>query len=492
VAAAAAFSFTGKIKPKPVFMQPFNLTKTFLFTSLLFVFACKKQDTVVPPDDPTTPDSPAQGLPTSVGQPIGPALTATIGPAGGSVSGTYARMMSGRGGSFQLHFPPGAFTQNVTVQVQPIENMCHQSRQPAFRISATGGTAKLNKPAELVITPNAAPTPNEPEIMMAFQDPVIKVWKGQRGTKEAATGKRSFKITRLADWALFPDYQLAIEDYSRHSKMTDSVNGEIIALLVAQPVHLRVVRFVEAPSQLPQGGDDELFQPLAAPVTIANDQVGNVKWKFNGVPVTGNQALPNQPNGQALLRGLKQDSLEYIAPRLLPGNSSLDVRLEAEVRGNNNGPVVIMIQRFQVSNKNEYQFGGSNIVNAIGNAVGSQAFLSISLRRSLNTNDLENINCTSVSAALPKPYPFTAAFDGVNAAVGVTGNPAKSYDHYYTDRQGVKHWSGGDFTISEIRTFSRYKIYVGTINSSLYRVDPITRDLHTLGLNGKFAIVDMQ
>lgn len=457
-----------------------------------FFAACKKQPSVDRPpvehqdDDPSAPI----GVPTAVGTPTGPAVTKRIGPAGGSMAFTTGRI-SNQSKTFDLTFPQGCFETEVEITVQPIENMCHNGIGSAFRITANT-TVEMKKPAELQITEDDIPWPNKPEILISVQDPVIRVWRGARGRKDVTTGKQKFKIHRLADWALFENYHLRVFEKEKFTAIKDSVNGDHIGLISSQPVKMEVYRLFVENLALPSDDNEKSFIPLPSPVNIKDDRIDALKWRLNGASISEtDQVIPqNAVHGFYVFEGMKFETLRFFAPLVLPTpDQPLDVRIEAEVRGKNNGPMAIMIQRFRITNPNEYKLNGATIKNAYGQGQGGTGFFTVGLRRSTNPMDEHNLFFATALEVKPHSYELTSQFDGLNVLGGVSLGPKTRWDHSYVDEFGTEHFSNGDVTISGVKEFNNYRIVAGTINSGLFNYDRTTRQLSTTSATGKFSVV---
>jgi hypothetical protein len=463
---------------------------------MTFAAACKKENTedrppVVDPDDkPVLPT----GVPTETGKPIGPKITRRIGTSGGTFSLAYGRVAQLGSGRFEIQFPQGCFEKEVEISIQPIENMCHNGTGPGLRFTASEPGIKLKKPAELTLIEDKAPTPNDPEIYIAVQDPVIKVWRGGRGTKEAG-GRRKFKLDRLADWALFQNYHLVISDFGKHARIADSINGDRISLISWQPIELEVKRITKEEDFIPVADNSDLFMSLPAPVNIAQDQIEPVKWKFNGTIVTGPSSEPiiKEKLGHIRFSGLKLQTMIYTAPVVLPdADTPLDVQIESEVRGKNNGPVMILIGRFRVTNPNEFRLNGVQAKNAFAQAEGNQVFTAISLSAAVDPNPQAIISFFSTQAPQTQAYTFTQENENIHTLQGASKSPDRTWEHKYTDRQNKKHFSGGNLTITSIKHFSKYRIISGTISSTMYDYNRSTDELHTTTASGKFQVVDME
>lgn len=432
------------------------------------------------------------GTPTAVGNPVGAATVVTIGKAGGTVSGRFSKEAAITG-KFELYFPQGTFENDVQITVQPIENKCHNAAGPAFRFSSAQPNISLKKPAELTIIPDKPITPSEPEILISVQDPVIKVWKGGRGQTDA-NGRRKFKVKRLADWALFQNYRLWVTDAEKMGVLTEN-ETDYLQLVVGQPVNMEVIRLIDEEVAIPVSDSEDIMIPLPAPANIVGDRIDAIKWKFNGKVITEptQTTFEGSPNGDIDFIGSIFEICRYRAPYVLPSSNGtpLKIQIEAEVRGRNNGPVAILIKRFNITSQNEYKINGRSYQNAyaVGNSV--QGYFDLMLRKTPDMQkDEDGIAFLSMSGAQPGTYPLNEGSADVNAFAGISTGPKKSWQHFYTDKMGNRHFGNGSLMITSIKELSNCKIIYGTVSCTLYDYDRDADVLRgTTTGSGKFATV---
>jgi hypothetical protein len=257
---------------------------------------------------------------------------------------------------------------------------------------------------------------------------------------------------------------------------------------------MEVYRLFPNEAEIKLEDNESLMIALPFPVNVVNDRIDAIKWKFNGAVVSESHSLPPAQaiHGYFIFEGAKFETLRYTAPLVLPNGADnpLDVRIEAEIRGANNGPMAILIQRFRITNPNEYKINGSTNKNAFAECEGAAGFFSFAIRKTTNAQEEENIAFISILGAQPQPYPLTKATEAFNVLSGTTVQPKKTWNHSYLDAEGNEHFSGGNFTISQVKTFSDYKIYIGTLNSSLYNYNRDTKQLSTISTSAKFEVVD--
>ncbi|CCH54725.1 VCBS [Fibrisoma limi BUZ 3] len=174
---------------------PFSLVACFglLFTS------CKKEVDVVTPkppvEVPTNPQTPV-GAVTPVATPEGTAITATIGPAGGTLESADKRL--------RVTIPAGALSSNQTISVQPLtQNHCPLGTGKSFRLTPHGLT--FSKPATISFHyDDKDVNGSAPQLLrVAFQNDKGS-WQSP-ATRGIDTTARlvTVQTTHFSDWGLF-------------------------------------------------------------------------------------------------------------------------------------------------------------------------------------------------------------------------------------------------------------------------------------------------
>lgn len=136
------------------------------------------------------------GAATEVGVPDGTAVTGTIGPSGGSITG--------ENGKIELIIPAGALNTTTEITIQPITNTMPLYIGKAWRL--TPDNLEFNIPVSLVYhfsDPELTGTVPE-AIFVAHQDEE-QVWQAQSGTVTDTVNNRiTASLHHFSDWSFFP------------------------------------------------------------------------------------------------------------------------------------------------------------------------------------------------------------------------------------------------------------------------------------------------
>ena len=97
------------------------------------------EPTPTPQPQPTPPPQDKAPIPTEIGEPLGDAISKTIGAGGGELATA--------DGAIAVVVPAGAFAKDEVVSIQEISNEAHGAKGRAFRISPEG----LNTPVPMTI-----------------------------------------------------------------------------------------------------------------------------------------------------------------------------------------------------------------------------------------------------------------------------------------------------------------------------------------------------
>jgi hypothetical protein len=109
-----------------------------LSAASLFLFACNLSNA----GSPTTPASDTGPLATAVGVPVGGAVTATIGAAGGALTSSDSKLT--------VNIPAGALAANTVIGIQQITNNAPGAAGVGYRLTPDGQT--FSTPVSLVLT----------------------------------------------------------------------------------------------------------------------------------------------------------------------------------------------------------------------------------------------------------------------------------------------------------------------------------------------------
>jgi hypothetical protein len=225
--------------------------------------------------------------PTAKGTPTGPALTVTIGSAGGSLVSA--------DGTFTVTVPAGAVATATEFGIQPITNESPGGLGPAYRLTPHGPT--FSKPVKL--TSRYSQTEVSPEgLGIAFQDNSGVWWGKLDSAFDEATRTISASTTHFGDWVRFPLWKPP--PHVARLKASESIKLEVIACVVES--------WVAPTAPLP---GDELVAPL-----VRGRECGlsvlSAKWSVNGKP-GGNDLL-----GTVATAGPVTTAATYNAPARSP------------------------------------------------------------------------------------------------------------------------------------------------------------------------------
>ncbi|RIV25267.1 hypothetical protein DYU11_08140 [Fibrisoma montanum] len=184
-----------------------------LFTCMLSLvlavsaLSCKKESEIVKPDDsgvttpPSQPNTPATGAVTPVGTPAGELVTATIGPAGGTIRSADERI--------RVDIPAGALTANQTISVQALDkNHCPGGTGTAFQLLPHGLT--FAKPATITMHYEEQDLEGTaPELLRIAYQNGEKKWQSPVTASLDTTAKlMAVRTTHFSDWAILKSASL--------------------------------------------------------------------------------------------------------------------------------------------------------------------------------------------------------------------------------------------------------------------------------------------
>ncbi|RRB02364.1 hypothetical protein [Larkinella rosea] len=186
------------------------MNKLFAFilslTLIVSAVSCKHDTDLMTPeesggsrvDPPTTPQP--EGVITPVGTPEGEAITALIGPAGGTLESKDRRV--------RVVIPAGALASSQSISVQPITNNCPSGAGQAFRLTPHGIT--FAKPASITFQYDESDVlGSAPEALrIAFQTDKGS-WKSPaRRSLDTTARTLSVETTHFSDWTFFKNIEL--------------------------------------------------------------------------------------------------------------------------------------------------------------------------------------------------------------------------------------------------------------------------------------------
>lgn len=252
-----------------------------LFVSSLLIIltvACKKDNEVDPGPEPAPINEAGQITP--VGTPTGEAITASIGPAGGSIESADKRI--------RVDIPAGALTSPQTISIQPITNNCPSGKGEAFRLTPHG--LQFAKPATITFQYT------ESDLEGTFAEGLAIAWQAEKGEWKSTFSNHvdtlskqlSVQTTHFSDWSFFKSVFI-------DPKQAYIEPGQQVKLGVYQHLSDKQI-------------EGELSVPYAKPVDAKNIK----NWTLNG---TGTLKPDVSDNYEAV----------YTAPGYVPADNPVTV-----------------------------------------------------------------------------------------------------------------------------------------------------------------------
>jgi hypothetical protein len=156
--------------------------------------------------------TPAVADPTPVGTVTGAAVSADIGPDGGSLSSA--------DGALTLTVPAGAFDQLHAVSIQPISNEAHGAKGPAYRIEPEGLHAALPMTLQFKYGDAELKGTNAEYLSIAYQDAQALWHVYNKPALDADAKTLTVQTTHFSDWSLVAALQLSPLTATLHASQT--------------------------------------------------------------------------------------------------------------------------------------------------------------------------------------------------------------------------------------------------------------------------------
>ena len=284
--------------------------------------SCKHDTDKIRPDGPgntqpeTPPTIPLEEAVTPVGTPEGSIITATIGPAGGTVASEDQRI--------RVVIPAGALTSPQTISVQPVTNTCPSGTGQAFRLTPHGLT--FAKPATIAFhydEDDVQGTAQE-ALRIAYQTDNGS-WKSpNRRSLDTNARMLSVQTTHFSDWTFFKNIKV------------------IPVSAVVEPggsVDLKVYQHVEEPETTKDG---ELVVPKVPPLikekyikkwavssegTLAHEQVRATYYAPSKIPAKNPVAVTVFLNLKVTIDGLVYNDVRLVS-NILVAPEGISVQID--------------------------------------------------------------------------------------------------------------------------------------------------------------------
>ncbi len=309
--------------------------KSFKLIPFLFlgVFACQSPQDIDPAQPGTEQPANEKGTPTEVGQPIGAAVSQTIGPEGGSISTPDHKI------TFTL--PAGAVSKPTPITIQPVENKAFGGTGLAYHITAPD--TKLNKNAEMTFhyTPEDVEGSAPEALGIAHQDQA-GIWQGRVDVKVDKVNKTvKAPVSHLAHWAFYEQFYIECD------------KKEVAPVEQAK----LVVKFLESRIDAKEGDPYGDLLPLSNHKVISASRV--VRWTINGV-TDGSKEGDNYANVGQITEDGSLAKATYTAPAREPDNNPVAIGAEIDLKQLGH---VVLVKNVRVESASNLSINGSYDAN---------------------------------------------------------------------------------------------------------------------------------
>jgi hypothetical protein len=388
-------------------------TLLLVFGLLLSLLACKSTTDPVDPLDET-------GKPTEVGQPLGPATSQSIGPAGGTL-----RTADGK---LTLTIPAGALSQETRITARPVENKAPNGVGTGYEFGPDG--TQFAKPVTLTYhyTDDELLGATPEALAVAFQN-TDRIWMLARSaTVNRPARTITTTITHFSWWSLVTEFRLDPEQDTLYIGQTKTL----------KLMHLAA--FTKLPNE---GGsqDDELLAPL-------NDVVA-LRTQVRQATLNGQDALQSTqmgPDGLLLYDTGPNAQFSYQAPHdkspvLNP--VAIGVTLQHGGRAQ-----LMLVSNLFVKAPNNFYLDGQPFTNtrADGTFVGGELLLSV-LAEGVSDPTKVSFLMISLKGFRVGSFPFQVNQTFVGGTNGLSEKSGES--EYYKCR--VKTAESGNVIIESIK-----------------------------------------
>lgn len=388
---------------------PFRSTTALLLA--LFVFQSCTKDPVAP----TPGKEPVTPFPTSIGQPLGSAVSKAIGSAGGTLSSPDGRVT--------LTIPAGALAANTTISIQPIENTAPNGIGSSYDFLPNG--QQFAKPITVTLRyTEAEMTGTDPGLLAFGYQNSQNAWAGKTGLQvDKAAHTVSAQIRHFSRWAFYAMFRL---DPTESTLQT----GENLAL-----------RAVKLPySEDPDSFDpQEVLKVLGQPKPVPAADLSN--WLVNGQGGTASSAagwLTDNGEGSKL----------YHAPSQVPAVNPVAVSCTV----NTGQGSVTLVSNITVVAPSSYSFtaNGTSYTNLQGSILSStsQGTFQLTMLPQNPTGD----RMPGLVLTIGKGFTGKGNYPVNNDCQVAISSPTPPYGYqsaYYVENDSNPHFSTGSVVITE-------------------------------------------
>jgi hypothetical protein len=177
-----------------------KIARCLLFTAGLFLSGCWSLEDIPPETDPGTGTEPGPSL---VGTPTGPATTAVVGPAGGTLASA--------DGMYELVVPAGALAAEVELKLTPISNEAPLGIRGALRFEPDGTEFAI--PATLVFHYGELEGTSPELLLLATQTPDGHWEPAAPLDVDTEAQTATADIAHFSDWSFATCARLEVDSY---------------------------------------------------------------------------------------------------------------------------------------------------------------------------------------------------------------------------------------------------------------------------------------
>ncbi|MBO0953054.1 hypothetical protein [Fibrella forsythiae] len=445
------------------------LRKTGYALSLLgLALACKSGGDTVTPPEPTKP-----GVPTAVGNPLGAAVSKTIGPAGGTLSSA--------DGSMTLRFPAGALTQETLITVQPVENTAFGGAGVGYEFGPHG--TQFKKPVTLSWTYKEEDLrgSSPAALGIAYQDEQ-GIWQGRDNLAAIPAQHRVvaplYHFSRYSfyenfwlnpvDRTLAPnetvEFKVFYQENSR--KFPGSIDDS------ENETNLKPADTLTVPSGPTL--DDMVHSLVPTVQLLTANQVKN--WRVNGQDVIGRVDSPT-----GFLSYHEGKSVIYKAPAKAPEANPVAVSVEVITPGKGK---LMLVRNMTIESPNELYIGGAKYDPAFAEADIVDGYLAVFVTGKPRDNTRQPgvfIQLTGIHG----PGSFNLGKENKNKlTVSGFDQGGTAYEWHYLPEQREEVFGPGNVTITEYNVKDR--IVAGSFSGTLHYYNRETKAYKSLSVKGQF------
>jgi hypothetical protein len=390
----------------------------------LAALACTGPQHDPQPDGSTSDETPVQGVPTPIGQPAGPAVTQTVGPAGGTVTSA--------DGKLTLTLPAGAVTKQTPITVQPVENKAPNGTGTAY----TFGGTEITVSEPIMVTYHYDETEfsgaTKGNVALARQN-AQGVWgTNQLVTIDPAQRTLTAKIRRVSKEAI-----AFIEQYK-----LDPVADTLVYL------QERDVKILYQPGGFVNlmGADGKEDTEVFLPLGLSEDANITLVRRYG---INGDQYGTTRDGTFELMKdqGSNPDAkawFKYHAPSDAPSGNPVALFVELQHGGKEQ---LTLISNMFIKNPVGYSVDGKEITPIRAGAAVTPTGLTLIMTQATPG---PSQNYLELFVRAPKVGHFSFNYGDASAGLSYTkGGKTTQYVSFYEDEKSVVHYTEGEINLTQ-------------------------------------------